>query len=400
MIKAFAQTCGLLLILTSANCQIPDAHVTCQFSRDCVLPCTFKPNGNVNVMWYRQDVLIFSQNQDGLQSNLTPQNQSPRMHVLQDQLARGSASLHLNMCDIKDRGRYRCLVNNTLSQQESFVIVKVEAAIKMVTLETGSNREVLCLCKDIYPAPRVQWSTVPIENSLMPSTQIFPNAQGLYSVQSKLRMSENILTYICTVNSMYGTQSWRSTLQQKELIGKVGRELSIPCIAPQNLQNFTLTWTFTRTNKSSNILSYDSRTRHTSNNWLGQAGLEQHRVLLGNGSLLLKHPETQENTGTYTCTFSGLQNRHVVQTQVHIRSKIEGTPSSGNQSGRSGQSTSKLWPIAVVVAVAMVATVAALLLYKKRKANQRRSNEIAMETTETKPMKTLQSAEELPVDNC
>uniref|UniRef100_A0A3P8YXR7 Ig-like domain-containing protein n=1 Tax=Esox lucius TaxID=8010 RepID=A0A3P8YXR7_ESOLU len=253
------------------------------------------------------------------------------MYLLQEQLSKGNASLHLNECGIKDRGRYRCLVNSTLDQQESFVIMKVEGGL--------SNKEVLCQSKDIFPAPRVQWSTLPREDNLRPTTQMVPNSKGLYSIQSKLRMSENILTYICTVNSTYGSQSWRSSLQERVLVGKVGRELSIPCIAPHNLQIFSLTWTFTRTNKSSIILSYNNRTIHTSNNWLGQAGLEQHQILKGNGSLLLKHPKTQENTGTYTCTLSGLQSRHVAQTNVTIRSKA-GTLSRDAQTSLSPDTSS------------------------------------------------------------
>uniref|UniRef100_A0A4W5RJ97 Ig-like domain-containing protein n=1 Tax=Hucho hucho TaxID=62062 RepID=A0A4W5RJ97_9TELE len=98
----------------------------------------------------------------------------------------------------------------------------------------------------------------------------------------------------------------------------VSRELFIPCMAPQNLQNVSLTWTFTRTNEPTVILNYDSKTRRTSNLWEGRARLEQDQVLMGNGSILLRNPESQEHTGIYTCIFSGFQSRHVVQTQVNI----------------------------------------------------------------------------------
>uniref|UniRef100_A0A8C7UQU8 Ig-like domain-containing protein n=1 Tax=Oncorhynchus mykiss TaxID=8022 RepID=A0A8C7UQU8_ONCMY len=262
-------------------------------------------------------------------------------YLLQDQLSRGIASLHLSQCGIKDRGRYRCLVNSTLGQQESFVIMKVEGYL---------NREIQCLSKDIFPAPRVQWSTLPPKDNLRPITHMGPNTEGLYFFQSTLRMFENTLTYICTVNSTYGSQSWRSSLQERALIGEAGKELSIPCIAPQNLQNFSLTWTFTRTNDPTVILSYDSRTRRTSNLWEGRAGLKPDQVLTGDGSLLLHNPESREQTGTYTCTFTGLQSRHMVQTQVNIRSRSHHF---------------QMLVIVVVVAVVVAAVITALLLYRK-----------------------------------
>ena len=103
------------------------------------------------------------------------------------------------------------------------------------------------------------------------------------------------------------------------LSGVEGKDLYIPCMAPQNFQNFSLTWTFTRANKPTIvILDYDSRTNQTLNPWKGWAGLEKDNILKGNGSLLLQDPVSLEHTGIYMCTFSGLQSRHMVQTLVNI----------------------------------------------------------------------------------
>ena len=97
-----------------------------------------------------------------------------------------------------------------------------------------------------------------------------------------------------------------------------GHALSIPCIAPHSLQNFSLTWTFTLSSEPTVILRYDSRTRTTFNLWDDRAELDQDLLLLGDGSLLLDKPDSEEHSGTYTCTFSGLQSRHIVQTNVNI----------------------------------------------------------------------------------
>lgn len=97
-----------------------------------------------------------------------------------------------------------------------------------------------------------------------------------------------------------------------------GHALSIPCIAPHTLQNFSLTWTFTSSSEPTVILRYDTKNRHTFNLWEGQAELNQEVLLLGDGSLLLHKPDTEEHSGTYTCTFSGMQSKHVVQTHVNV----------------------------------------------------------------------------------
>ncbi|XP_013984741.1 CD276 antigen homolog [Salmo salar] len=403
MVKALVQAClRLLWILTLAKCKIPDAHVTCLFSEDCVLPCNFKPSGNEIIRWYLHEVLLLSQSQQG--GDQPPQDHRTRTYLIQDQLSRGIASLHLRQCGIKDRGRYRCLVNSTLGQQKSFVIMKVEAPIKMVTMEKSMNREIQCLSKDIFPAPRVQWSTLPPKDNLRPITHMGPNTEGLYSFQSTLRMFENTLTYICTVNSTYGSQSWRSSLQERGLIGEAGQELSIPCIAPQNLQNFSLTWTFSRTNDPTVILSYDSRTRRTSNLWVGRAGLKLDQVLMGDGSLFLHNPESREQTGTYTCTFTGFQSRHVVQTQVNIRSRsqlpvTEKMPKTTDQAERTGESHFQMLVIVVVVAVVVAAVITALLLYRKLRANQRQAGGTTVEDTEMQPTETIKT-DDSPMDNC
>lgn len=97
-----------------------------------------------------------------------------------------------------------------------------------------------------------------------------------------------------------------------------GRTLCIPCIAPHSPQNFSLFWTFTSSREPTVILRYDSRHGHIFNLWEGRAELDPDQLLLGNGSLLLHKPDSEEHSGTYTCTFSGLQSRHVVQTTVNI----------------------------------------------------------------------------------
>uniref|UniRef100_A0A8C7UQW4 Ig-like domain-containing protein n=1 Tax=Oncorhynchus mykiss TaxID=8022 RepID=A0A8C7UQW4_ONCMY len=199
------------------------------------------------------------------------------------------------------------------------------ALIQSVRMEM-TGEVVSCSSENIYPAPEVAWSTDPLSGpeTLQNSTVKTPDSKGLYILESRVRILGNVFdyAYFCSVISADKAQVWTTSIKKtEELIGEAGRELSIPCIAPQNLQNFSLTWTFTRTNDPTVILSYDSSTRRTSNLWEGSAGLEKDQVLMSKGSLLLHNPESEEHSGTYTCTFTGFQRRHMVQTQVNITAR-------------------------------------------------------------------------------
>lgn len=97
-----------------------------------------------------------------------------------------------------------------------------------------------------------------------------------------------------------------------------GHALAIPCVAPHSLQNFSLTWTFATSSEPTLIFRYDTKTRQALNLWEAQAELDQELLPLGDGSLLLHKPDVEEHSGMYTCTFSGLQSKHIVQTRVNI----------------------------------------------------------------------------------
>uniref|UniRef100_A0A3Q1B609 Ig-like domain-containing protein n=1 Tax=Amphiprion ocellaris TaxID=80972 RepID=A0A3Q1B609_AMPOC len=145
--------------------------------------------------------------------------------------------------------------------------------------------------------------------------------KGLFTVESMLGILGNLSnrTFFCSFISADKTQVWTASRKnQEDITQEEGHALSIPCIAPHSLQNFSLTWTFASSTEPTVILRYDNRTRHTFNLWEGQAELDQDLLLMGDGSLLLHKPDREEHSGTYICTFSGLQSRHVVQTKVNV----------------------------------------------------------------------------------
>ncbi|XP_051537874.1 uncharacterized protein hhla2b.1 isoform X2 [Myxocyprinus asiaticus] len=258
---------------------------------------------------------------------------------------------------------------------------KTPATIKSVTLETtrlSGYEEVKCSTRDVYPAPRVTLFTEPdvLPDALQPSTRKVADTQGLYLVESKLRKlkDRDDLTYICLVQSFYRSQIWRSSLQEKEIYSVEGQDLIIPCEAPWNLQNFTLTWSFIKEHKSSTIFTYDSFTQLSSSVWEEKLQLSSHSD--GDGSLQLRSPLRLENTGTYNCILSAFQTKHEVHTKLNI------IPMTAK---RLPKSSPQWWILAAVITGLVVAAVAAVIGYVKCKVSLPQSSRTHAEATEMQP---------------
>ncbi|KAK2823358.1 hypothetical protein Q7C36_019958 [Tachysurus vachellii] len=193
------------------------------------------------------------------------------------------------------------------------------------------------------------------------------------------------LTYICSITSKYSLQSWRASLLQTEMSVNYGEKLVIPCMAPKNLKNLTLTWTFISQNKRTDVLTYFSQTQRIKNHWDDRAELDLNKALMGDGSLYLNNLGSK-HSGTYTCTYTGSQVKHIVQTLV-------------SQTGNSG---SKLWMVAITVAI----TVAALILlcvifyiYRKYKGKSKDSwQDHNQQDAEMQTMHEGNSVEELQAE--
>ncbi|XP_041947832.1 uncharacterized protein LOC121708937 [Alosa sapidissima] len=303
-----------------------DAEVVCAFQEDCVLPCRFLQGGMV-IHWYKQQIPVHSYYYHKDQLRLQNKHFSGRTHLFNAHIANGNASLMLRRVKVQDQGRYKCFTSTRKDSQETFVNLRVKALISLVRMEM-TNESVSCQSQHIYPAPEVWWSTDPAlpPHALVNSTRTTPDSRGLFTVESSVGIVGNVsdYTYFCSVVSADGAQVWTvSHRQQADIVDESGGSVLVPCVAPKDftLQNFTLSWTFSPSSDPSvdpsALLTYDSRTRQTSMPSEG-VELDQEQVLLGNGSLRLLSPESAENTGHYTCTFSALQTRHLVQTWVNI----------------------------------------------------------------------------------
>ncbi|TSK98513.1 HERV-H LTR-associating protein 2 [Bagarius yarrelli] len=228
-----------------------NAHVSCQYSKDCVLPCSFTPAGEEEIRWFRHDVLIYTH------PHRAKSLQDERTSVPAAELSAGNASLLLQRCMLSDRGRYRCQVDEgEKNRRLLLVVLKVEAPIRVVNLEItrlSGYEEVKCSTYDVYPAPHVFWSTDPptSDGQLKYTTRKMADMEGLYVME--------IYNNVTSTSKLFSVSSWT------EISSAEGQDIIIPCRSPWMLQNFTLTWTFTRANTSTVICTYNSGMQLISN---------------------------------------------------------------------------------------------------------------------------------------
>ncbi|RVE63796.1 hypothetical protein OJAV_G00139840 [Oryzias javanicus] len=386
---------------------LPDANVTCIIPEDCILPCSFKPTSTVVIHWYKQQIPVHSYYYNKDQFGLQNKHFSGRTCLFNSHIPHGNASLLLRRVKVQDRGRYKCYTSTRKHNQEMFVNLEVKgqcaamvlapvylglatftasadcfylfapaqlwvverAPIQTVTI-TMTDEWVTCSSQNVYPVPQISWATNPpssqhaIENSTIRTT----DHKGLFTVESMVRIVGNLTsyTYLCSFKSADKTQVWTASWKnQEDLTYEEGHPVLIPCNAPQMLRNFSLTWTFTSSSEPTLILRYDNRTRHTVNQWEGQAELDQDLVLLGDGSLLLKKPNSQDHSGTYTCTFTAVNTKRIFQTNVNIT--VAATSVDEQSMQRSW------WSTAASAVFVLFTVIVALLQCVKQNAKENRT---------------------------
>uniref|UniRef100_A0A673FH38 HERV-H LTR-associating 2a, tandem duplicate 1 n=2 Tax=Sinocyclocheilus rhinocerous TaxID=307959 RepID=A0A673FH38_9TELE len=373
--------CVVLWIFSLVACKVPEVRVTCIFSKDCILPCSFTPtNGDVKIQWFQQEALIFSLQPAGQRFN------HGNMSLFSDSVSEGNASLLVKQVDTRSKGRYKCVVNNVTV---TYVVATVEAPIRTVSIDINPSGLIQCSTKDVYPAPLVQWSTEPrLSHALQPITRMAPGGKSLFTVESILKQQNNSLDYIyvCNITSKYGTHTRTASLQLQEITGSEGKDLVIPCKAPKKLQSFSLVWTFTTANKTTDILTYDSRTHKSRSLW-DNAELEEDNALKGDVSLTLENTVGSEHSGFYTCAFSGAETRHLIQSRVVITSARQ----------EKDFVRYNLWMLGIVAG--LIALLALTLVVKRYRAKSKRNQESAQEDAEMQRMNPDKTSEEPQAGN-
>lgn len=373
--------CVVFWIFSLVACKVPEVRVTCIFSTDCILPCSFTPsNGDVKIQWFQQKALIFTSQPEGQRSN------HANMSLFSDRASEGNASLLVKQVDKRSKGSYKCVVNNVTV---TFVIATVEAPISTVSIDINPSGLVQCSTKDVYPAPVVQWSTEPrLSHVLQPITRMTPGGKSLFTVESILQQQNNSLDYIyvCNITSKYGTHTRTASLQLQEITSSEGKGLVIPCKAPKKLQSFSLVWTFTTANKTKDILTYDSRTQKSRSFW-DNTKVKEDNALRGDVSLTLENTVASEHSGIYTCAFSGAETRHLIQSRVVITSPRQ----------EKGFVRYNLWMLGIVAG--LIALLALTLVIKRYRAKAKRKQESAQEDAEMQSMNPDKTSEEPQAGN-
>ncbi|XP_077480236.1 cell adhesion molecule DSCAML1-like isoform X2 [Stigmatopora argus] len=347
--------------------RMQDETVTCVVSEQCHLPCTFPPAPNSSVRWFRQDVLM-------------PAGAFPA--TVED----GNATLVLGEAGLKDRGTYRCHVRSARGEHDARVVLKVEAPVRGLTLEVSrlsGYEEMKCTVRDVFPPPRVTWATEPPTfEDLRPVTRMLADKRGLYTADSKLRVlkGQPEIIYICKVSTSYGGPTWTSSLRQRAITGKEGRDLTIPCFAPPYLNGPTLRWSFSNGEDPTYILTYDSRSGRTVSapSWDRHVELDGFRVPFGDGSLRLMAPQRARHEGTYSCVFAMPYNTHTERSDVAIHAP---------DASRGVSQTSHWWIVGLVAAVAALALVAMVVYLKLRGNTAKGSSRDVEEETELNSVK-------------
>uniref|UniRef100_A0A4W5J8W7 Ig-like domain-containing protein n=1 Tax=Hucho hucho TaxID=62062 RepID=A0A4W5J8W7_9TELE len=106
---------------------------------DCVLTCSFNPNKEEVVHWYKQQIPVHSYYYQSDQLQVQNGHFSGRTSLFKDQLVHGNASLLLKRVDVSDEGLYKCYTSTVMGNKETFVDVKVEGYL-LRTLNGPTNR--------------------------------------------------------------------------------------------------------------------------------------------------------------------------------------------------------------------------------------------------------------------
>ncbi|XP_062297176.1 CD276 antigen-like [Scomber scombrus] len=396
--------CFLLWISVATQDKTPDVTVTCFVSEECVLPCSFQPASKEVIRWFRQDVEMykFKREDDGdgddhdddedNDDDDDDDDESSEEHFEHEQIAgrasifphlisHGNATLIIRNSGLKDRGTYRCHVNTKGGQHNAKVILKVEAPIRGLSVELSrlsGYEEMKCVVRNVFPAPRVSWETEPPTfEDLRPITRMLADKQGLYTVDSRLKMlnGQPGLIYICKVTTSYGGPPWTASLRERAIRGTDSRDLTIPCYAPQYLNNPSLDWSFSNGEDLAHILTYNSQTGHVASSppWNSHVELDAFRVPFGDGSLRLMDPNHSEHSGSYTCTFAMPYNTHTERSDVTIDTPIVNFSTA--------EKPFHWWIVVLVIAV-LVLTLAGMLAYLKMRGNTSKARNDPEEMTE------------------
>uniref|UniRef100_A0A674D1G6 Ig-like domain-containing protein n=1 Tax=Salmo trutta TaxID=8032 RepID=A0A674D1G6_SALTR len=375
----------VILLWTATFTDGRDIHVTCVFSEDCVLPCSFQHGSEEVIHWLQpedKDLTVHSYyyNTDQLKQQSQPYR--GRTALFNDQIPKGNASLLLRGITLQDQGRYKCYTSTLKGNKESFVNIAVEAPVRLVDIQL-SDDIITCSSTGIYPEPKLTWSTDPPSDlsfdpgTIQNSTSIKVDDRSLYDITSTKQFSRD-RTNICTMTS--GTVERTTTLKQQDPVQtSPSSEVSILCsVSQSDLLTFDLTWRF---NQIVTILT-SSYTNGTPQMQVDDQWKEQVQSLSDSGSLQL-HKLTMVHQGTYSCELSTARDTHLILTYLQITPDKLSDVSDGLSPGAIA---------GIIIIIIAAAAIIAAVIYYLPKANTNGPKENGQS------VKPLQNGEETEED--
>ncbi|KAG2456546.1 HHLA2 protein, partial [Polypterus senegalus] len=283
-----------ILALPLYTCQ--DEPVTCFYSKDCILPCSYNPGTDVVIHWQigTKVVHIFYDGNDQLKEQ--DEQYKNRTTLFKDELQKGNASLLLRNLQIGDEQSYHCYVGSDVGQDIELRVIAPVTYVYIEAKETGDTEEIECRSSGIYPAPSVTWSN-PTNESYKEFTTNSTDVNGLYSVVSKLKKegmkkNTNVRNYSCKIKTWQS--QWETTLTRQEQQTEEGQEWNISCTLPNvGPQNCNLAWKTSDKNKVSAKFEKSKPPIQTS---------EFPNNILLRDDYFHVPKITETDTGTYTCS--------------------------------------------------------------------------------------------------
>ncbi|XP_037828990.1 uncharacterized protein LOC108228352 isoform X3 [Kryptolebias marmoratus] len=303
----------IVTFLSILTVSASETNVSCVYTENCVLPCTFLGGDEVIIKYLYLGkslcVHFFYDNKDDLKAQ--DERFRNRTSLFKDQISRGNTSLLLRRVKIEDEGAYECTVSSTTGMKRSIIYLRVYAPVSEVSISQEGNR-ITCSSEGIYPEPELTWSTSPPSNmELQDRTRVQQTEEQLYSISSSLMVSDRDpdLSYSCTVRTQRNQRNQRrATLNKPTSVEGSKYKTSIPCCSDVPVSSFT--WRF---NHSQIILT---KTEGETSSRVSEEWRKHVEEVSESGSLTLKDLTPQQE-GVYTC--EARNKEETIKTDIFLR---------------------------------------------------------------------------------
>ncbi|NXN08340.1 HHLA2 protein, partial [Indicator maculatus] len=258
-----------------------------QFSKDCILPCSFPPGHDEVIHWETGKKYVHSYyNQSDHLEQQDPDYKN-RTHLFHQNIHNGNASLKLSNLTVTDEGLYKCYVGTLEAKRQVEVMlrVRVYSYYALEYQKPGTGRMLMCHAFLTYPEPHISWLR---GNTSIQETQQEKSSNGvLYSLRSDQNVTNTADPYYYFFIFLFSDQ----------LSVVEGSSTAIPCDSSNttaDTEGFSVVWKLHRGAEISDLAAFNG-TPHSF----------QTRVQVNesNFSLMLRDL-TAQDSGEYVCNIS------------------------------------------------------------------------------------------------